>query len=64
MSDLLKAKILEAVRKLDAIDERDPEDAHSTADRVLLDCLKELGAAEVEDAYDRLVDRCRWWACA
>ncbi|QSR25554.1 hypothetical protein CFH99_07950 [Nocardioides aromaticivorans] len=49
-----------AVAALDAIDGDDPDGAHSEADQVLLDAVP----AEVADAYERLVARCRWWACA
>lgn len=53
-----------AIAKLDAIDEHDPEEAHSKADDVLLDLLVYLAPPDVSAAYRRLVDRCGWWATA
>lgn len=50
----------ELVAALDAIDNSDLETAHKEADSVLLDSLP----PEVGEAYERLVDRCRWWAHA
>jgi len=50
----------EALAALDAIDgDRDPEGAHAEADRVLLSAVP----PKVADAYRRLVERNRWWAC-
>jgi hypothetical protein len=50
----------EAVEKLDAINASDPEAAHGIADEILLSLLP----LEVNQAYTRLVQRCRWWASA
>lgn len=50
----------EAIERLDATSGGDPEGAHSDADDVLL----ALVDPEVAEAYERLVGRCRWWACA
>lgn len=48
----------ELVQALDAIDGRDPEDAHAAADGLLLQALP----AEVREAYDRVVSRAgAWW---
>ena len=49
-----------AIAALDAIDESDCEMAHSQAD----DILRAMVPPEVEDAYERVIARCRWWACA
>ncbi len=54
----------QAVQDLNAIDGGDPERAHSTADDVLLRYLRANGGAALADAYDAVVDRCGWWACA
>ena len=54
------AKVAEAVARLDAIDASDPERAHSAADDVLL----YYADAEIAAAYQRLIDRCPWWAAA
>lgn len=53
-------KDLDPVQQLDAINGHDPERAHGLADDVLLSCVP----AEVRDAYERLVERCGWWATA
>lgn len=50
----------EAARRLDCIGSADPEAAHSDADKILL----ELAGPDVRAAYERLVERCRWWASA
>ncbi|HVJ71631.1 MAG TPA: hypothetical protein VM531_09025 [Sphingomicrobium sp.] len=50
----------EAVKRLDALTGGDPEAAHGAADEILLETVPE----EVKKAYDRLVARCGWWACA
>lgn len=49
-----------AVATLDAVSAGDPEMAHVKADQVLL----ALVPNEVQQAYDRLVERCDWWAFA
>jgi hypothetical protein len=38
----------------------DPEMAHYDADVILLDCVDPT----VRAAYEALVNRCSWWACA
>lgn len=50
----------DAVAMLDALGGNDPEIAHGEADRVLL----AVAPQDVREAYERLVARCRWWACA
>lgn len=50
----------DAVQRLDAMQTSDSEAAHSDADKILL----ELAGSDVRAAYERLVDRCVWWACA
>lgn len=51
----------EAVKALDAIDGNDdPEVAHVEADRVLYTIVP----PEVQAAYDRVLNRTRWWATA
>lgn len=47
------------VEALDKMQSEDPEAAHVMADRLLLDLVD----AEVVEAYERLVKRCRWWGC-
>lgn len=51
-------KVVEALDNIDPVG--DPEVAHSTADDLLLACVPH----EVADAYQRLVQRSPWWACA
>lgn len=57
-----------AVAKVDAIASAgthgEPEGDHAYADDVLLTTLRRIGAGDLADAYDRLVDRSRWWAAA
>lgn len=51
----------EAVAELDLIaGDGDPEADHGFADKVLLATVDH----EVREAYDRLVQRARWWASA
>lgn len=45
---------------LDSLSGDDPERAHSLADALLLS----LVPREVADAYDRVIERCGWWAAA
>jgi hypothetical protein len=47
-------------RKLDAISGDDPEAAHGKADAILLEAVPE----DVRRAYERLTERCGWWASA
>jgi hypothetical protein len=56
----LGERVDELVAALDAVDAVDPEVAHGDADRLLL----EFVPPRVEAAYERLVERCRWWATA
>ena len=48
------------VKHLDALETDDPEDAHIAADSDLLAAVH----PEVAAAYQRVVARTRWWACA
>ena len=50
----------EAVAALDAIDGGDPDGAHGEADKILLAYVD----PSVAGAYERLVERCAWWATA
>lgn len=50
----------DAVTMLDALGDDDPEASHAEADRILL----AVAPQQVREAYERLVARCRWWACA
>lgn len=52
--------LTQAVNSLEAISGDDPEAAHSEADAILLAFVP----AEVAHAYERLTNRCRWWATA
>ena len=56
--------IHEAVQKMDAINESDPEGAHEFSDEILCELLEVLGANDVVNARNRLIERCRWWAYA
>ena len=47
----------EAVAKLDQMTGEYPGMAHSAADEILLACVPE----DVRAAYERLVERTRWW---
>ncbi|MCM0622492.1 hypothetical protein [Nocardioides bruguierae] len=49
-----------AVARLDRIDGSDPDAAHGTADDVLLTEVP----PDVAAAYQRVIDRCSWWAGA
>jgi hypothetical protein len=59
-----KQEIEKLVAELDAIYQPgatyDPEGAHGWADEVLLRAVPQ----EVADAYQRVVERCEWWAHA
>jgi hypothetical protein len=57
MSGLEEASITAA---LDAIPGGDPEVAHSMADKILLSAVP----ADIREAYQRVVERADWWACA
>lgn len=52
------------IRTLNEIPSGDCEHAHGQADAALLLYFKTNGMPDVEQAYDALVDRCKWWACA
>jgi hypothetical protein len=56
----MNRKVEALVEKLDALDESDPEAAHSAADAILLDAVHPA----VRAAYERLVERSHWWATA
>ena len=49
-----------AALALDSLDTSDPEEAHGNADAILLANAHPSVAA----AYQRVVDRCNWWATA
>ena len=51
---------LQAIAELDALTGADPEMAHVRADKILL----ELVDPAVKAAYERVMSRCPWWACA
>ena len=53
-------KIKEAVNLLNAIRGNEPESDHSRADDILLECVH----PEIRKAYEKLVDRAKWWATA
>ena len=53
-------KIEETVKRLDLISGVDPENAHRMADDILL----EFVPLEVRAAYEKVQQRCSWWACA
>jgi hypothetical protein len=57
---MTKKQIKEAVDKLDAISVYPPDEAHATADKLLL----EVVPVEVKKAYERVMKRCGWWAYA
>ena len=61
MSKNQLTKIAEAVEQLDALDGADPESSHFKADEVLCQTLRELGAGEVADAFERAADRVGFW---
>jgi hypothetical protein len=48
------------VAHLNGLNTDDPERAHATADADLLHAVH----PEVAAAYQRVVERTRWWACA
>lgn len=50
----------ETAARIDALSGNDPESAHGEADLALLAMVPE----KVALAYDRLIDRCRFWASA
>jgi len=61
MASVERITIQMAVAALDAIDPTDdPERAHGEVEAILLAAL----GPEAKAAYDRLVDRARWWASA
>ena len=56
-----KMKAAEAVAALDALmGQDDPEKDHAEADRILL----AVAPLSVENAYNRLMERAKWWATA
>lgn len=52
------------VEVLNSISGDDPEDAHATADDALLEFLGVMGYEEIVHAYNDVISRCNWWACA
>lgn len=50
----------QAVKVLDELDASDPEAAHAKADQIVL----ATADAKVQAAYDRLVNRAKWWAAS
>jgi len=61
--------LADCVVALEAIDGGDPvipscADMHQDADAIVQRALQILGAQEIVDAYDRVVDRALWWAYA
>jgi hypothetical protein len=56
--------LADCIAALDALRGTDPEDDHHNADQILLAALRLLGATEIPDAYNRLIERCPWWATA
>jgi hypothetical protein len=67
-------KVEENVKKLDyeaelvdimnSLNEQDPEVAHGRADEILMEALNYLGYDTLVAAYNDLVGRATWWACA
>ena len=53
-----------AVAMLDQLETVDPEKAHTAADDILLDWARANGGRDVAAAYDAVVERSGWWACA
>ncbi len=54
----------EAIALLDALNCDDCERAHSNADSYVLSYLLDNGGKDIVEAYQRVIDRCSWWACA
>lgn len=50
----------EAVRALDDLDGADPDIAHGEADKI----LAANASVHVREAYERVKERCAWWATA
>lgn len=55
-----KQRDQQVIEALDALDVRDPEVAHTTADELLLSLVSPL----VRAAYDRTSKRAQYWATA
>lgn len=55
-----EAAIIRAVAVLDGLTGHDPEADHGTADDVMMDLLPD----QIQEARQRLMDRCGWWATA
>ena len=53
-----------AIKALLELDVSDPESAHSKADAILLDFLRDAGFPDVVLAYKTAQELCAWWACA
>lgn len=56
--------VKEIALALDSINTADPESAHAEADELLQTFIKVMGYEEVVHAYQRVIKRCDWWACA
>lgn len=56
----LEKKWQDAIEALDALEGDDGEGLHSMADRIILDRVP----IAVFEAYDRVVERVEFWACA
>jgi hypothetical protein len=54
----------ELVRAMNDINAGDPEMAHGDADDILVTALNHCGYERLTTAYDELIARCAWWACA
>lgn len=51
----------EAIQKLNAFQDGDPEVTHGDADDILLAVLRSNGLSEVADAWDACRDRVGFW---
>lgn len=51
----------EAIEKLTAFQDGDPEQAHGDADDILLAVLRSNGLSEVADAWDACRERVGFW---
>ena len=51
----------EAIAQLNALDDRDPEDGHRVADKILLDFLRDNGFSDVAAAFVDADSRIGFW---
>ena len=51
----------EAVEKLNALTNEDPETAHVDAEDIVLELLRTTGFKDVAKAYKAAIDRCGFW---